>query len=158
MSINKEIDNFFNEYGEYFDKICINYTKTLVQKIKTSDTLKKFLSQNNISASILLNEITPYSNYKLKQYGDEKLNDQELQSVLNIIIFSNEIEKLILDDHIQITSIGESGELYYTPDKFTVEYFLDKYNIKLKENEEFDFTILDETDIDNFSDYDFGIN
>lgn len=159
MSVKQEIDDFFNEYGEYFDKICVNYTRQLVHKIKTSDSLKNFLSENDISASVLLNELTPYSNYKLSQYGNEKLNMQEIQNVLNIIIFSNEIEKLILEDHIYISSIGQFGELFYIPDKFTVNYFLERYNMELVENEEFDFTILDEIDMNNdFEGYDFGIN
>jgi len=160
MSLLKEIDDFFIKYGEQFNLSTINYTKQLVHKIKTSDILTKFLNKNKITASVLLNEIVPYSDFKLERYGNEKLNMLEIQSILNIILFSNELENLIMKDHIKISSIGPSGELFYTPDGFSVDYFIEKYGIELEENIEFDFTILEGEDMGDIDDkgFDFGIN
>jgi hypothetical protein len=154
MSLIGEINRFFSEYGEHFDIETINYTKQVVYKIKTSPTLEKFFAENKISASMLLNEIVPYSQYKFRQYGNEKLDMKEIQSVLNIILFSNEIEKLMMEDHVRFSSIGEAGELYYLADDHATKYFNEKYGIEIKEEEEFDFTILE--DRDNKEDLDFG--
>jgi hypothetical protein len=79
---------------------------------------------------------------------------KEIQSVLNIILFSNEIEKLMMEDHVRFSSIGEAGELYYLADDHATKYFNEKYGIEIKEEEEFDFTILE--DRDNKEDLDFG--
>lgn len=157
MSLSKEIEDFFNKYGEEFNLLTITYAKQLVHKIKSSDILHNFLSDNNITASMLLNEIVPYSNYKFNSSGDEKLDMGEIQSILNIILFSNELEKLIMEDHVIISSIGSSGELFYIPDEYTVKYFMEKYGIELKENQEFDYTILEDNDIGS-SNFNFGIN
>ncbi len=161
MSLIGEINNYFIRYGDMFDLQTINYTKQVVHKIKTSPVLKNFLTENHISASVLLNEITPYSQFKLRQYGDEKLDMKEIQSILNIILFSNEIEKLMMEDHIEFSSIGEAGELYYLADEHAAEYFNNKYEIEIVEGEEFDFTILDGHGGDNnlnFGGGGFGIN
>lgn len=159
MNVIEEINGFFSKYGDQFDLKTINYTKQLVHRIKTSDVLKNFLSKNKISASMLLNEIVSYSDFKLVKYGNEKLDLSEIQSVLNIILFSNELEELIMKDHVEISSIGQTGELFYTPDQFTVDYFMGKYEIELEEDVEFDFTILDGKDIGEIENgFDFGIN
>lgn len=159
MSLIGEINDFFYRYGEAFDLKTINYTKQVVHKIKSSPVLQNFLNENKISASMLLNEITPYSQFKLLQYGDEKLDMRELQSILNIILFSNEIENLMMDgDHINFSSIGEAGELYYLPDEIACDYFNDKYGIEMIPGEEFDFTILESNMGDNEIDFGFGGN
>ena len=159
MSLVKEINDFFLNYGDLFDLKTINYTKQVVHRIKTSPTLQNFFSENDISASVLLNEMTPYSQFKLKRYGDEKLDMKELQSILNIILFSNELENLILEDHIKFSSIGPMGEIYYRADKHAVDYFNEKYTIELKENDEFDFTVLEgHYGIENDFDKNFGLN
>ena len=158
MSIIGEINDFFSEYGDRFDMPTINYTKQVVHKIKTSDVLHTFIDQNNISASVLLNEITPYSQWKYKTYGDEKLDMKEIQSILNIIIFSKELEDMILQDHVVFSSIGEMGELYYRADEFAAEYFNVKYDINIVEDVEFDYTILENHDSEGASNFDFGVN
>jgi hypothetical protein len=140
----EEINDFFQNYGEYFDLQAINYSKEVVYRIKTSGVLKNFLKENKISASVLLNEIAPYSHYKYRQFGDEKLDMKEIQSILNIILFSNEIEKMMLEDHIFFSSIGPLGEIYYKPDEYAAEYFNDKYSIDMEEGVEFDFSILED--------------
>lgn len=160
MSLMNELDDFFKEYGYEYNLVTINYTKELVHRIKTSDVLKEFLTENDISASVLLNEIVPYSDFKFKQYGDEKLDMKELHSVLNIIIFSNELERFIMNDDIEISSIGEAGELYYRPNETAADYFRIKYDMNMKEGVEFDFTILESMGENekNNDDFDFGIN
>jgi hypothetical protein len=160
MSLIGEINSFFNKYGESFDLQTINYTKQVVHKIKTSTTLKNFLTENDISASMLLNEITPYSQFKLRQYGDEKLDMKEIQGILNVILFSNEIENLMMNgDHVKFSSIGEAGELYYVADYYAVEYFNNKYGIELVEGEEFDFTILEDNGGgEDYLDFGYGGN
>jgi hypothetical protein len=157
MDLTNEINDFFIKYGKYYELEIINYTKQVVHKIKTSPVLKKFLDKNNISASILLNEITPYSQFKLIQYGDEKLDMKEIQSILNIILFSNEIEQMILDEHIFFSSIGKLGEIFYKPDAYAAEYFNQKYQIEMDDGKEFDFTILEDY-YSGEDDFNFGIN
>ena len=158
MSVIGEINDFFLEYGDRFDLQTINYTKEVVHKIKTSDILHNFIDQNNISASVLLNEITPYSQWKFHMYGDEKLDMKEIQSILNIIMFSKELEDMILEDHVVFSSIGPMGELYYRADEFASEYFNIKYDINIEEDIEFDYTILENKSEGNASNFDFGIN
>jgi formylmethanofuran dehydrogenase subunit E-like metal-binding protein len=160
MSLISEINDFFIRYGEQFDLKTINYTKQVVHKIKTSPVLKTFLSENKITASLLLNEITPYSQFKLKQYGDEKLDMREIQSVLNIILFSNELEYLMIEDHVVFSSIGPLGEIFYRADEYASDYFNEKYGLDIVEDEEFDFTVLEDRN-GGTSDYNiggFGIN
>jgi hypothetical protein len=157
MSLIGEINDFFNRWGEHFDLKTINYTKQIVHKIKSSPVLESFLRENNITSYLLLNEITPYSQYKLIQNGDERLDMKEIQSILNIILFSNEMEKMILEDHVHFSSIGPVGELYYLADEYATEYFNNKYGIEIVLGEEFDYTILDDNQGgDYFSG--FGIN
>ena len=153
MSITGDINNFFNEYGDQFDLKAINYTKKIVSRIKTSPVLENFLNENAISTSMLLNEIIPISQYKLRMENDEKLDMREIQSILNIILFSNELEKLLLEDHVEFSSIGPMGEIFYVADKYAASYFNEKYNINVKVGEEFDYTILE--DENNFG-YDLG--
>ena len=160
MSLSSEINNYFVNYGDYFDLKVINYTKQVVHNIKSSPTLQNFLQENKISASVLLNEMTPYSQYKLKNEGDETLNMKEIQSILNIVLFSYELEKLIMSDHVRFSSIGKAGEMYYIADKEAVDYFTMKYDIDMIEDVEFDFTIL-EGSVGNDLDMgvgNFGIN
>jgi len=156
--LNDEINRFFTECGYQFDFQTISYSKQIVRKIKTSPTLNNFFTENKITASMLLNEIVPYSQYKFKQCGDEKLDMKEIQSVLNIILFSNELEKLLIEDHVYFSSIGEAGEIYYLADDYATEYFNDKYGIEIKEGEEFDFTVLEESRKDGGLDFGFGDN
>lgn len=144
MSIISEINEFFHKYGDLFDLQTINYTKQVVHNIKTSKTLENFLTENQIGAQLLLNEMTPYCQFKFTQYGDEKLDMVEIQAILNIILFSNELEKMILDDHVSITSLGEIGDLFYTADEYAADYFNQKFDIDMIPGEEFDFTILEE--------------
>jgi hypothetical protein len=158
MSLISEINGFFKEYGNMFDLQTINYTKQVVHKIKTSPVLKTFLTENKITVSVLLNEITPYSQFKLRQYGDEKLDMKEIQSILNIILFSNELENLMMEDHVEFSSIGLSGEIYYLADEYAADYFNDKYGIEIIAGEEFDFTVLDESQNGNDYNLGFGIN
>ena len=159
MSLNTDINDFFQKYGDFFDLKTINYTKQVVYKIKTSDILEGFLMENDISSQVLLNEMTPYSQFKLKNYGDEKLNLDEIQAILNIILFSHELEKMILDDHIRFSSIGEIGEVYYIADEYAADYFNDKFGLGIEEDEEFDFTILDDNNRnDSDVDIDFSLN
>jgi hypothetical protein len=160
MSLTEELNYFFEKYGDEYSFVTINYTRELVTRIKTSDVLKEFLKENGISASVLLNEIVPYCDFKFKQYGDEKLDMKELHSMLNIIIFSNELERFIMNDDIEISSIGESGELYYRPNEVAADYFRLKYDMNMKEDVEFDFTILETIGENekNIDDFDFGIN
>lgn len=158
MSLISEINGFFKEYGDMFDLQTINYTKQVVHKIKTSPVLKTFLTENKITASVLLNEITPYSQFKLRQYGDEKLDMKEIQSILNIILFSNELENLMMEDHIEFSSIGPAGEMYYVADDHAADYFNEKYGIEIIAGEEFDFTVLDESQNGNDYNLGFGIN
>jgi len=77
---------------------------------------------------------------------------KELQSILNIIMFSNELEKLIMEDHVRMSSIGEAGEIFYIADAYAAEYFQEKYSFNIKEGVEFDFTILEDNDLG----YDLG--
>lgn len=142
MSIKSKINDFFNKYGEFYDYETIEYTKKVVFRIKTSSTLENFLNENDITAQMLLNEITPYSQYKLTYEGNFKLEIDELQSILDIILFSNEIETLMLEEHIKFSSIGLDGEIYYIADDYAINYFYSKYGIEILENKEFDFTIL----------------
>lgn len=158
MSLVNEINDFFIKYGEQFDTKTINYTKEVVHRIKTSNVLDNFLNKNNISASILLNEIVPYSQFKLTKYGNEKLDMDELQCLLNFIVFSNEVEKLMMEDHISITSIGEDGSLNYTPDKYAADYFQNEYNLNIEDNEEFDFSIIEEDDENDSEFIGFSLN
>lgn len=153
----EEINKFFSEYGEHYDIQVINYTKKIVHRIRTSSVLERFLKDNNINSFILLNEITPYCQFKYSQNGDEKLDMKEFETILNIILFSNELEKMIMDDHIVFSSIGPLGELYYKADKYASTYFNNKFDINIKENVEFDFTILDDKNIKYGFD-DFGFN
>lgn len=157
MSLIGEINDFFYKYGEFYDYKTISYTKQVVHKIKTSPVLEKFLLENNITASILLNEIVPYSQFKLKQHGEEKLDMKEIQGILSVILFSNEIEKFMLDDHIDFSSIGPLGEIYYAADEVACEYFNEKYGMEMNPGEEFDFTILEDQDFDDMN-FGFGIN
>lgn len=158
MSLISEINEFFIKYGEYYDLKTINYTKQVVHKIKTSPVLQNFLSENKISASLLLNEISPYSQFKLKQHGDEKLDMREIQSILNIILFSNELEKLILEDHVVFSSIGKMGEIYYRADQYATNYFNEKFGLNIVEDEDFDFTVLEEQNGNSDYNIGFGIN
>lgn len=159
MSINTDINDFFRKYGELFDLKTINYAKQVVYKIKTSDVLKKLFTDNDIGSQVLLNEMTPYSQFKLKNYGDEKLNLAEIQAILNIILFSHELEIMIQDDHIRFSSIGDNGEVYYVADEYASDYFNDKFNLDIEEDEEFDFTILDDNNRSDYDvDIDFGLN
>lgn len=155
-SLNKELDDFFNENGEFYNFKTISYAKQLVYNIKTSEILTNFFTENKISASMLLNEIVPYSDYKFNSSGNEKLDMRELQCILNIIMFSNELETLIMEDHVTISSIGLSGELFYIADEYASEYFYDKYGLEIEEGEEFDFTILDDLNLSD--DFDFSLN
>lgn len=123
----KELDQFFNKYGVDLHYVTIGYTRQLVYNIKTSPTLKNFLEENNITSLLLLNEIVPYCDFKFKNYGNEKLDMRELQGILNIIIFSNKLEKFILEDHVKFSSIGEAGELFYVADDYAASYFRDRY-------------------------------
>lgn len=120
--------------------------------------LQNFLSENKISASLLLNEISPYSQFKLKQHGDEKLDMREIQSILNIILFSNELEKLILEDHVVFSSIGKMGEIYYRADQYATNYFNEKFGLNIVEDEDFDFTVLEEQNGNSDYNIGFGIN
>lgn len=158
MSLVGEINDFFNRWGEHFDIKAINYTKQIVHKIKTSPVLENFLNENKISASMLLNEITPFSQFKFLQYGDERLDMKEIQSILNIILFSNEMEKMILEDHVHFSSVGPVGELYYLADQYATDYFNNKYDIGLELGEEFDYTILENKSDDENDFSGFGIN
>lgn len=157
MTLSQEINNFFKKYGQYFDYPAINYSKQVVQRIKSSPILDKFFEENDISASVLLNEITPYSNYKYKQFGQESLDIKEVQSILNVILFSNELEKMMEDEHVKFSSIGKFGEIYYVADEYASEYFEEKYGIEIEEGVEFDFSILEEKG-DDFDLSGFGIN
>jgi len=152
MSLSNELNDFFEDCGYDFNPATVSYAKQVVYNIKTSPILDNFLSDNEISASVLLNEIVPYSDFKFKQYGNEKLDMKELQSILNIIMFSNELEKLIMEDHVRMSSIGEAGEIFYIADAYAAEYFQEKYSFNIKEGVEFDFTILEDNDLG----YDLG--
>lgn len=143
MSLNSKIDEFFNKYGEFFDHPTIKYTRQVVHRIKSSPILENFLNENNITSQMLLNEITPYSQYKYTYEGDVKLEVDELQSILDIILFSNEIEKLMIEEHVIFSSIGTMGEIYYIADSFAADYFNVNFGIEVIEDKEFDFTILD---------------
>lgn len=160
MSIKGEINQFFNKYGDKFDLEIINYTKQVVHNIQTSPTLTSFIKENKITSQLLLNEITPYSQYKFSEFGDEKLDMNELQAILNIILFSNEIENMILENHVSFSSIGENGVLNYISDDEASNYFNEKYGLDMEAGEEFDFTILeDKDDPDDLNNHgNFGLN
>lgn len=149
MSLMSSMDNFFKKYGEFYDYKPIIYTRSVVENIKNSNILKDFLGDNNISVQVLLNELIPYSQYKYTSHGDEKLNMDEMQIILNIIIFSNELEKLMIEGHIKFSSIGDMGNLYYVANKYASNYFNEKYDINIIEGEEFDFGVLDGGDSEN---------
>lgn len=155
MSLIAEIDDFFFKHGDMFDLETINYTKNIVFKIKSSPTLKNYLSENKIGAQLLLNELTPYCQFKYKEYGDASIGMDEIQSILNIIVFSNELEKMIMNDHIRISSLDPIGDLYYIADEFAANYFNDRFNINMIAGEEFDFTIIDDKNDDD-DDNDIG--
>lgn len=157
MSSNNDYNKFFNNSS--FNEKTIKYSKNLVERIRTSPDLKHFLTTNRISSLILLNEIVPYSDYKFRNFGDEKLDMDELQEVLNLIVFSNEIEKLMMTDNVVFYAIGEDGEIIYKADKDAIDYFKESYGIELPE--EFDFSILgfeDSDDNDDDSDDNDGDN
>lgn len=157
MSLSNEINDFFNKYGELFDMETIDYTRQIVEKIISSPTLEHFFNDNQITAKMLLNEITPISQYKFKKYGDVKLEVHELQSIFNVILFSNEIENLILEDIISFNSIGPMGEMFYISDEEGAEYLNTKFGTGIIPYEEFDFTVLDgdDSDDDNNDDEDY---
>lgn len=149
MSLSKEINDFFNKYGELFDMETIDYTRQVVEKIITTPTLEHFFHDNKITAKMLLNEITPISQFKFKKYGDVKLDLKEVQSILNIIMFSNNIENLMIEGHVSFNSIGTMGEMFYVTDEEGAKYLNEKFGTEVEPYEEFDFTILDEADDDD---------
>jgi len=156
MSLVTEINSFFFKYGDLYDLKTINYTKQVVHKIMTSPVLDNFLRINKITATVLLNEMAPYSQFRLKQYGNEIIDMQEVQALLNVILFSNEIEKFILEDHVKFSAIGPMGEIYYKADQHASDYFKDKYDIDIDVDTDFDFTVLEGHG--NNPEMGFGIN
>ena len=151
MTITEKVDDYFKRYGDYFDLVVIKYSKELLYKIIESPILNNVLTQNNISPIILLNTIVIYSQEKYYFFKEEKLNPKEMQGVLNICLFSNEIEDMILNDHISITSINSDGFLCYTPDEYASDYFYNTYNIDVMPGEEFDFSIIENNDNSSIS-------
>lgn len=151
MSLIDDINDYFFKYGSFYDMETINYTKHVVHNIKTSSILEKFMSENNITAKMLLNEMTPYVQYKYNNYGSTELDMSEMEAILNIILFSNELENLIIDEHVKISSIDELGDLSYIADEYAADYLNDKFGLDIVEDEEFDFSILEdpENDINN---------
>ncbi len=167
MSLSSDINDFFNKYGELFDMETINYTRNVVQRVISYPNLNKFFIENQITAQMLLNELTPISQFKFTRYGDVKLDVDELQSIFNIILFSNDLEQLMIDEHASFNSIGEMGELYYITDEFGSDFLNERFKTKIVPYEEFDFTVLDYDDEDDDEDDDgtddpnlggFGLN
>ncbi len=156
MSLISDINNFFIKYGTIFNIETIDYTKQVVHEMMVSPTLKDFLKKNDITAQILLNEITPYCQFKLKKFGTIELNNKEIGVIFNIIIFSVEIQKMLEQNHASISSIGISGNLFYKIDKTASDYFKKKFNIKINPDEEFNFMILENHNDDN-NDNNFNI-
>ena len=151
MSLIDDINDYFFKYGLFYDMETINYTKQVVHNIKTSSILEKFMTENNITAKMLLNEMTPYVQYKYNNYGNTELDMSEMEAILNIILFSNELENLIIDEHVKISSIDEFGDLSYIADEYATDYLNDKFGLDVVEGDEFNFSILedDENDSDN---------
>jgi hypothetical protein len=167
VSLSSDINDFFNKYGELFDMETINYTRNVVQRVISYPNLNKFFIENQITAQMLLNELTPISQFKFTRYGDVKLDVDELQSIFNIILFSNDLEQLMIDEHASFNSIGEMGELYYITDEFGSDFLNERFKTKIVPYEEFDFTVLDYDDEDDDEDDDgtddpnlggFGLN
>jgi len=156
MSLINDINDFFKKYGELFDMETIDYTKQVVEKIISSPILEHFFSDNKITTKILLNEMTPISQFKFKKYGDVKLELTELQSILNIILFSNELEQMMMNDKLSFNSIGTMGEMFYITDEEGAENLNEKFGTNIIPYEEFDFTVLDADDDDEEIDPNLG--
>jgi len=130
-----KIDNYFDKYKNYYESKTIIYAKGIAKNIDRSEILKNMLDNNNIDILTFINEISYLSDFKLKNYGDEKLAIDEMQSVLDYIAFSNEIEKQMLLGNIEFSSIGEDGILFYKANSYAIEYFYEELGIELPEDE-----------------------
>jgi hypothetical protein len=64
----------------------------------------------------------------------------------------------MLDDHVEFSSIGKLGEIYYVADYYATDYFNEKYGIEIIEGEEFDFTILEDIKGDDLFDQGGGFS
>lgn len=140
------IDEYFEKYKNYYENRTIIYAKGIAKNIDKSDILREMFEGNDIDIMSFINEISYLSNFKLVNYGDEKLAIEEIQNVLDYIVFSNELEKQIMLDNVSISSIGENGTIFYKANEYAVEYFLDEFGIEMPENEEFDITSINGED------------
>jgi hypothetical protein len=131
------VEDMIKKYRIRCSDVVADYAKDYVDVIYKNETILDFFIDNNIPIFDFINEFICNSQKKYDKFGDPVLSQEEMNSLVRNVIISNEFAKLLLEDHISITSINSFGTLNYKLDDYALGYFKKKFGVDFSEiNEE----------------------
>jgi len=119
----ESLEKFFYKYKNVFDSNVISYVRDFIDVIDENQDINRFFQTNNIPIIYFANEMCSVSQLKMVVFEDFKLTQEEINQVVQNVLFSNIICQLIEEEHVEISAVSKYGTLEYTLDDYAVEYF-----------------------------------
>lgn len=122
---------------DFYSDEVMNYSKILTHKIKSKKHLLNFFDEYELSIIFddFLNDLMPFEEERLGELKHRILDDDDNRTHLfDIILISNEISGLIIDEHVEVTE-EIRGSKIFKMDSFAVTRLNDKFHLGLKGNE-----------------------
>ena len=127
------VKDMIKKYDIRCSEVVADYARDYVDVIYKNEAILDFFIEHDIPLVDFINEFITISQDKFETINDALLSQDEINQVVRNVLMSNEFTKLLIKDHIVITSINSGGTLNYKLDEYALEYFKMKFGVDFSE-------------------------